>query len=70
MLLTAPGGTLTTTSVTRDGENWQYTFQPDTEGVYSLRIEARDTEGNVSGYGPYVVTVGGTKVYLPLVLRY
>ncbi|HNT77973.1 MAG TPA: hypothetical protein PKH77_23415, partial [Anaerolineae bacterium] len=70
MLLTAPGGTLTTTSVTRDGENWQYTFQPDTEGVYSLRIEARDAEGNVSGYGPYVVTVGGTKVYLPLVLRY
>lgn len=65
----APDETFSSTLPTHDGSNWRYTLRPEMEGVYALRIEARDAKGNVSGYGPYNVSVGVNKIYLPLVLR-
>jgi hypothetical protein len=61
--------TYSSTLAARSGAGWQYTLHPETEGAYSLRIEARDEKGNVSAYGPYSVSVGEMKTYLPLVLR-
>ncbi len=70
VLATAPDGTLTSALAARDGgDGWRYILNADMEGVYRLRIEAWDAKGNVSGYGPYTVLAGITKVYLPLVLR-
>jgi hypothetical protein len=51
------------------GEAWSYTLNPQTEGIYTLRIQARDSKGNTSEKGPYKVSVGVKEVYLPLVLR-
>jgi hypothetical protein len=65
----APDETFSSTLATRDGAGWQYALHPETEGVYRLRIEARDRKGNASGYGPYDVSVGVQEIYLPLVLR-
>jgi hypothetical protein len=64
-----PSKTLTSTLAARNGDNWSYMLYPKGEGTHVLRIEARDAEGNVSGYGPYNVTVGVKVVYLPLVVR-
>ena len=61
--------TITSTLAARNGDIWSYTLHPASEGNYTLRIEARDTQGNVSGYGPYNVSVGVKMIYLPLVLR-
>ncbi|MDY7076379.1 MAG: LamG-like jellyroll fold domain-containing protein [Chloroflexota bacterium] len=69
VIIEAPDETLTSTLAARDGDNWSYSLYSETEGVYTLRIEARDTKGNISGYGPYEVSVGVQKIYLPLVLR-
>jgi hypothetical protein len=69
VLTESPDETLSSTLATRDGDNWSYTLHPASEGNYTLRIEARDAEGNVSGYGPYNVSVGVNAIYLPLVLR-
>jgi hypothetical protein len=51
------------------GEAWSYTLSPQTEGIYTLWIQARDPKGNTSEEGPYRVSVGVKEVYLPLVLR-
>jgi hypothetical protein len=51
------------------GEAWSYTLNPQTEGVHTLWIQARDPKGNTSEEGPYRVLVGIKEVYLPLVLR-
>ncbi len=69
ILVKAPDETLTSTLATRVGDNWSYILHPSIEGKHSLRIEARDGNGNVRGLGPYGVLVGGKSVYLPLVLR-
>jgi hypothetical protein len=69
VLMEAPDDTLTSTHAARNWDNWSYFLQPKTEGVYSLRIEARDAQRNVSGYGPYNVSVGEITIYWPLLLK-
>ena len=69
VIMEMPDETLTSTLAVRDGDNWSYVLDPESEGNHILRIEARDTKGNVSGYGPYNVSVGVKTIYLPLVLR-
>jgi hypothetical protein len=51
------------------GNAWTYTLNPDTAGIYTLWIQARDPKGNTSEEGPFRVFVGVKMVYLPLVLR-
>jgi hypothetical protein len=48
---------------------WSYTLNPETVGIYTLRVLARDPKGNTSEEGPYRVLVGIKEVCLPLVLR-
>jgi hypothetical protein len=69
VIMEAPDETISSTLALRDGNNWSYVLHPQDEGTYVLRIEARDAEGNASGYGPYNVTVGVKTVFLPLVVR-
>ncbi|MBN1873374.1 MAG: Ig-like domain-containing protein [Anaerolineae bacterium] len=57
ILLTPPGGSISSTLAAQYGDAWSYTLFPTTVGTYTLRLEARDAQGNASGYGPFEVVV-------------
>ena len=64
-----PGGDVSWDPVARIGNTWSYKMNPQTDGIYILRILARDPSGNTSEYGPFEVFVVSEQVYLPLVVR-
>ncbi len=57
VILASPGGGISSTLAVRDGDAWAYTLSPTMVGTYTLRLEARDAQGNTSGYGPFDVVV-------------
>ncbi len=69
VLVRAPDATMSSDLAVRTGGQWSYALAAPTEGVYTLWIEARDAEGNTTGLGPFDVTVGLTRIYLPLIFR-
>jgi len=41
----------------REGDTWRYALRPMTPGLYTLRVSAYDTAGNVASSGPFEVAV-------------
>ncbi len=68
LVLTAPDGAVASEPLAHEEGNWSYTLTTALSGWYTLQVEARDLDGNTRAYGPFSV-FGGTRIYMPLVLR-
>ena len=73
--IVAPDGTTTWAVAQHDGDSWQLWATLTAEGSHMVWLEAWDEAGNVSRYGPFLVTAEvedleiGWQVYLPVVIK-
>jgi hypothetical protein len=73
--IVAPDGSTTWAVAQHDGNSWQLWATLTAEGPHMIWLEAWDEAGNVSRYGPFLVTAEvedveiGWQVYLPAVIK-
>jgi len=70
----ASDGTMSYQTVTRTGDNWQFTPQLTDADTYLLIVEAWDAAGNTSVSQVFTLIAGGTStntttIYLPFVSK-